>query len=160
MIISARVDQSFPVEGVRAVYHYGRELYQSSGEGARIGYFEDAAEGHGYQKAKREAAYGWFLRWLLNKGDGSPVPEPPPKTEDFRNPEKFAAGPGIVEAAKRITDKAPPDKLPADWRRNLGEPLPKGSMTVRLTEEPIQQIMFETQPGLSVPATVYRPGEK
>ena len=32
----------------------------------------DDAEGHGYQRAKREAAYGWFLRWLMGRGDGRP----------------------------------------------------------------------------------------
>ena len=30
--------------------------------------------GHGYQRAKREAAYGWFLRWLMRRGDGGPHP--------------------------------------------------------------------------------------
>jgi hypothetical protein len=64
LIISASRDESFPVLGVRNVADYGRELYGSYGAGERIGLIVDEEEGHGYQRAKREAAYGWFLRWL------------------------------------------------------------------------------------------------
>jgi cephalosporin-C deacetylase-like acetyl esterase len=30
---------------------------------------------HNYNQASREAVYGWFKRWLLGEGDGSPVKE-------------------------------------------------------------------------------------
>jgi hypothetical protein len=86
LIIAASVDQSFPIAGVRAVHEYGRQLYSAFGAGGKIGVFEDREEGHGYQKAKRQAAYGWFLRWLMNRGDGQPVQEPATVTLPFDSP--------------------------------------------------------------------------
>lgn len=111
MIIAASEDESFPVHGVREIAAYGRKLYASGGLEDRVGYFEDATTGHGYQVKKREAAYGWFLKWLRNEGDGSPYAEPPTQTLPFDAPElrcfppgeNRAAGPGIVEAVKRIS---------------------------------------------------------
>jgi dienelactone hydrolase len=111
MIISASQDQSFPVAGVREVARYGRELYAAHDAAGRFGYFEDASAGHGYQQKKREAAYGWFLKWLAGKGDGSPYPEPPTETAPFDAPElrcfpeSRPAGPGIVAAVNRIAPR-------------------------------------------------------
>lgn len=110
MIISASEDESFPVNGVRKIADYGKALYGDYGAAEKIGYFEDASTGHGYQVKKREAAYGWFLKWLMEKGDGSPYAEPPTETLPFDAEElrcfpvgeNRAAGPGIVEAANRI----------------------------------------------------------
>ena len=84
-----------------------------------LGFFEDREEGHGYQKAKRQAAYGWFLRWLMNRGDGQPVQEPDTATLPFDSPElqcfpkgrKQPAGPGIIEAVKLLARKLPPATL-------------------------------------------------
>ena len=87
LIIAASQDQSFPVAGVREVADYGRELYASYGAGEKLGLVVDEAEGHGYQRAKREAAYGWFLRWLMRRGDGGPHPEPPTETVPFDSEE-------------------------------------------------------------------------
>jgi dienelactone hydrolase len=60
LMIAASVDQSFPIAGVRTVHEYGRQLYSAFGAGEKVGLFEDREEGHGYQKAKRQAAYGRF----------------------------------------------------------------------------------------------------
>jgi hypothetical protein len=110
LIVSASVDQSFPVKGVQAVHAYGESLYRSCGAAERIAYFEDAKEGHGYQKAKREAAYGWFLRHLAGRGDGGAMAEPETATLPFDAPElrcfsegKQAAGPAMNAAARRLT---------------------------------------------------------
>lgn len=163
LIVAASVDQSFPIAGVRAVYEYGQQLYRSFGAGEKIGFFEDRAEGHGYQKAKREAAYGWFLRWLKNSGDGRPVPEPPTVTVPFDSPEllvfpggrKEPAGPGIVEAMKRL---AKDFKSPVSMEKLMGES-PRGlPLTIGLQIARVQRVVFTTQPGMDVPAVVLRPG--
>lgn len=116
MIIAASQDQSFPIGGVKKVYDYGRLLYGSD----RIAFFEDTAEGHGYQTRKREAAYGWFLRWLMHQGDGSPFREPPLETAAVDDPgyrcfrEKQPSGPGIVAYAAALAKRRHPvrtDKL-------------------------------------------------
>ena len=68
LIVAASQDESFPVAGVRNVADHGRKLYTSYGAAEKIGLVVDEAEGHGYQRTKREAAYGWwFLRWLFRR---------------------------------------------------------------------------------------------
>ena len=128
MIIAASEDQSFPVEGVRAVHEYGRGLYSAFGVSEKIGFFEDSKEGHGYQKAKREAAYGWFQRWLMGKGDGRPVPEPPTETLPFDAPalrcfpdgQKAPAGPGIVAAVQKLMQGLPRRKTAPELEEIMG----------------------------------------
>src|SRR4051794_28121349 len=83
LIIAAARDESFPLAGIREVAAYGRALYESYRADGKIGLMVDESEGHGYQRAKREAAYGWFLLWLMQRGDGGPHPEPPTETEPF-----------------------------------------------------------------------------
>jgi pimeloyl-ACP methyl ester carboxylesterase len=46
---------------------------------------------HDYNKAMREAMYGWMTRWLKNEGDGKPIAEPAHKVE---KPEDLACFPG------------------------------------------------------------------
>lgn len=110
LIIAASEDQSFPVDGVREVVSYGRQLYAAHGQADKMGYFEDSTTGHGYQVKKREAAYGWFLKWLMGKGEGVPFLEPSTEVPPFDAadlrcfPENGnrPAGPGIVAAVNRI----------------------------------------------------------
>ena len=114
MIIAASQDQSFPITGVQRVFAYGRELYVASGAPEKIGFFEDPTAGHGYQEKKREAAYGWFRKWLMGHGDGGPYLEPPTQVSPFDAPElrcfppghNEPAGPGIVAAVRKIADRA------------------------------------------------------
>ena len=112
LIIAASQDQSFPIEGVRAVSRYSRELYASYDAANKAGFFEDSSAGHGYQQKKREAAYGWFLRWLMGRGDGGPFSEPRTETAPFDAPElrcferHEAAGPGIIREVERLAAAA------------------------------------------------------
>lgn len=99
LIIAASEDQSFPVAGVREVFRYGRELYSAFHQAGSIGYFEDNTEGHGYQRKKREAAYGWFLKFLAGKGDGSAYPEPDTETLPYDAPELRSLPPGKSQLA-------------------------------------------------------------
>ena len=75
------------------------------------------------QIRKREAAYGWFLRWLMNRGDGGPFQEPPAHTaavDDaeylcFRN--DLDAGSCVERHVLRAIRLQQPPLLPAraDW---------------------------------------------
>jgi len=148
LIIAAAQDQSFPIEGVRAVYRYSRDLYGSFGAPDKLGFLEDTSAGHGYQQKKREAAYGWFLRWLMGRGDGRPYPEPATETEPFDSPdlrclEKNApAGPGIIEAVRQLAAKDRP--LPVESSRvPVPEPIPLlRSLRVQRVLIPSEQIML------------------
>ena len=181
LVISAAGDQSFPLPGIRQVVAYGRELYAPEGE-SRFDAFEDHAAGHGYQKAKREAAYGWFERWLGGKGDASPIPEPATKTVPFDAPElrcfpdgKRAAGPGIVTTLEALLADLPsatlkPDR--ADLRRSLALALGLASVGAATSIEPSielgghiiaggtlagRELVWTTRDGLRIPSVLVTP---
>jgi dienelactone hydrolase len=174
LIVAAARDESFPITGVRFVADYGRTLYDSYGAGDRIGLLVDQSEGHGYQRKKREAAYGWFLFWLMNRGDGGPFPEPPTETLAFDAPElrcfppgrNQPAGPAIIAMVKRLARDLPPASPRLELESVLGsrvEPRPVRPGD-RRTEPPptirpirLQRLSIPTEPGISVPAFVLRP---
>jgi dienelactone hydrolase len=165
LIIAAERDQSFPIVGVRAVADYGRALYHSYGADERIRLAVDSSEGHGYQKAKREAAYGWFLRWLMNRGDGSAMAEPPTdgalpgalKLRVFPAGENQPAGPVIVALVERLARDLPPGPPDLDLERVLGSAPPAVPVTPRFESIRLQRLMIPTEPGISVPAFLLRP---
>lgn len=161
LVIAASEDQSFPIAGVREIHRYARALYASYGAAERTGFFEDASAGHGYQRAKREAAYGWFRRWLLDEGDGSPWPEPPTQTEPWNSAElrcfppgdNRAAGPGIVAMASRLAQRRTPRRLPRDLSTVLGVARP-----VRRTPAAASEGRFAIalEDGVSIPGLLRR----
>ena len=128
LIISAHNDHSFRIPGIRDVIAYGRSLYGALDRPERIGYFEDRSAGHGYQKKKREAAYGWFRRWLQNEGDGYPVEEPATGTAAWDDPEMRCfpagenrrAGPPINAQARALLSKLAPPSAPPSARKLEG----------------------------------------
>ena len=114
LVINATDDPGFPIGDV---HRYGQRLYADYAAEEKFRYFEDSSSGHGYQVKKREAAYGWFLRWLMGRGDGGPFPEPPTETRPFDAPElrcfedgrKRPAGPGIIAFVKRLAGEMVPE---------------------------------------------------
>ncbi len=107
------------VAGLDAIYR----LYDSP-DHLKHAVFES---GHDYNRAMREAVYGWFTRHLKGEGDGSPVAEPEIKTED---PESLRCYPGdtrpddfvtiprfaAAEGRKLLAAKADPVDA-ASWNR-------------------------------------------
>jgi hypothetical protein len=78
LVINGHQDPQFPVDGAQEVVDRLRPLYaRSEPDGVRL-HAVDAD--HGYDQEMREAAYGWFARWLGHTGDGSPIAEPPAAT--------------------------------------------------------------------------------
>ena len=56
--------------------------------------------GHDYNRAMREAMYGWMTRHLKGEGDGAPIAEPAIKTED---PESLRCYPGDTRPDDFVT---------------------------------------------------------
>lgn len=79
LIINGRFDPQFPVDGAQEVVDRIRAIYDVVGR-ERLCLTAIEAD-HGYDRAMREAAYGWFRQWLQGKSDGSPIPEPSLQTE-------------------------------------------------------------------------------
>jgi cephalosporin-C deacetylase-like acetyl esterase len=75
MLIFAIRDEIFPIKGARSTYQEVRKIYDLYGASDRIGTCESDS-GHGYNQEMREGMYGFFVKHLMTKGDGSPIPEP------------------------------------------------------------------------------------
>ncbi len=159
LIINSTTDKGFPIGGV---YDYGQELYSSYGHNERVQFFHDPTTGHGYQQAKREAAYGWFRRWLQYRGDGSPVPEPETAIEPVDSPElrcfedgrRHPSGPGMEAAVGKLAGagfrKEP--HLPVLQPRVPLAPVPA------VADRPVQRLEIELIPhGEARPAFLIRP---
>ncbi|MEJ7609275.1 MAG: prolyl oligopeptidase family serine peptidase, partial [Bryobacteraceae bacterium] len=165
LVVSASQDPSFPVSGARQVAEYGRQLYRSYGMKDRFSYYEDSVDGHGYQKKKREAAYGWFLRWLMAKGDGSPTPAPAtqvlaidsPEMRSFPTGQHRASGPAMIAAVKHIAVGLPRVPGPLHLEQVLGpwpDPLPA---KVKVGTQRMERLVLPSEPGLLIPSILLRP---
>jgi hypothetical protein len=184
MVISAHNDIGFPIPGQRDVVKYGQTLYGALGAAGKVGYFEDADEGHGYQKRKREAAYGWFLKWLKGEGDGSPAAEPElnipawnlPELRCFPAGKNVPAGPGMNALAQSILEKAPPRPATPDAMRRsiasvlgISDPLPVAAAPdlvsadeerlvigdhINATRQPVRRVGWRTGDGIAIPANL------
>jgi dienelactone hydrolase len=165
MIIAASRDESFPIAGVKEVYEYGRGLYRAYGAAGKIAFFEDTEEGHGYQKRKREAAYGWFLRWLTDRGDGGPVPEPETVTAPFDAPEmrcfppgeNQAAGPGMIAAVRSLAAGLPDREKGGSFEGAIRWPSGESQAPVAVSAAPVERLLIPSA-GLQAPAYLARPG--
>ncbi len=165
LIIAASEDQSFPIAGVREVAGYAARLYESFGARDRFGFFEDSSSGHGYQQKKREAAYGWFLKWLKGEGDGGPHPELPTETEPpdsvelrcFPPGQNQAAGPGMMETVRRLARELPPRDPRPRMEDVFCSPPELPRVRVEFASRPLQRILIPSEPDLDVPAFLARP---
>ncbi len=165
LIVAASRDESFPIAGVREVADFGRELYASYGAAGRIGLVVDEMDGHGYQRTKREAAYGWFLRWLMGRGDGGPFREPPTETLPVDSEElrcfpagrNEPAGPGMIEAVRRLARDMPLSPSNVDLGTVLGRMPSAAPARVRVGDALVQRLLVPSEPGLEIPAFLLRP---
>ncbi len=165
MIIAASEDQSFPATGVREVAAYGKKLYEASGIPEKMAYSEDSTTGHGYQQKKREAAYGWFLKWLMARGDGSPYPEPPtePSPWDsvelrcFPPGENQPAGPGFIAAVKKLADATQRNRSLPALDSVLGTPPSGPKPSPRIAKARLQRLEVPSETEISVPVFLLRP---
>jgi acetyl esterase/lipase len=165
LIIAASDDESFPIAGVRQVADYAQALYKSYGASDRTGLVVDSRQGHGYQRVKREAAYGWFLRWLMERGDGHPYPEPatetiPADAEELRcfpTGRNEPAGPAMIAAVRRLARDLPPSPPRIDRDAVLGLAPPAPPALPKLSGAPVERLLIPVETGLDVAAFLLRP---
>ncbi|HUG82828.1 MAG TPA: CocE/NonD family hydrolase [Bryobacterales bacterium] len=166
LIAQSSTDESHPIVGARTVYEYGTEIYTALHERKGIAFVEDESNGRGFQKTRREAAYGWFLQWLASSGNGKAVEEPDTKVEaaDSQGLASLPEGrtapaePGVTalvaalfnDAARQtevfrpnmLLDDRPP-KSPCYWGGRIGH---------------ITRHMYFTQRRIPIPLLAMRPG--
>lgn len=123
LVVNGLQDPQFPVDGASEVVERLDPLYARSDPAAVRLHVVDA--GHGYDRPMREAAYGWFSRWLKGDGDGSPVSEPSTTTLPEDSPLLSCFG-----GAKISSDGAIHDLIVATARRRRLGP---ASTTTRAT---------------------------
>lgn len=169
-MIAAQADRDFAADGVLKIYRYGRDLYESFGAPEKISMFVDTAASHGYQVKKREAAYGWFARWLMGQGTGAPIPEPPTETLLPDSPElrcfpvgkNQPAGPGMERIAVAAMEKLPLPVPPANLETVFGQ-LPSSSQPaisfrpIPSASPDIQRFEFASENGIGIPAFLVKP---
>jgi dienelactone hydrolase len=164
LIINSTTDPGFQIGDV---YEYGRGLYRAFGKENRIAFFHDTTAGHGYQQKKREAAYGWFLKWLMNRGDGSPVAEQPldvdpwdaSELKSFDDGRKHASGPAMEAFVRSIADRTGSGPLmkPSKF---FGSKAPV-CRSPHVQSQPAQRLLFTLADGIVIPAYLLRAhGEK
>lgn len=112
--ISATEDVDFPISGARQTAQEVTAAYREAKAEQNFNYVEVEAP-HGYDKAMREAAYGFFLKALAREGDGGPSPEPSmdlepwddPKLRCFSDGENHVAGPLMEPLVRSMLPDTP-----------------------------------------------------
>nr|MDO8098667.1 acetylxylan esterase [Candidatus Njordarchaeota archaeon] len=180
-IITATRDPQFTPEAAKDVFQKAATIYGLYGLKENIALFEVDSV-HGYDQKMREAAYGWFMRWLMGKWDGSPIQEPKLTVERPRSPEMrclrraIYQGSAITRLVSSLAEKCEypvPTKrselikyqltLRADLRKLLGDFPPKSDLEVRVTSRgeftkfDIERVILMSEPGIQVPAFMILP---
>ncbi len=101
---SGAEDKIFPIAGVRLTCERARRIYAMHDAADRMVNI-DVPLGHGWSDPLREAGYGWMSKWLLGKGDGSPVKEAQFELEDPKSPDMlcFDGNPIPAESETVVT---------------------------------------------------------
>ena len=170
-LMMATTDDYFRPDGARAVYEEARHWYELYGAGDRIRFFVGTGP-HGTPRDSREEIYRWMIRWLADgKGDARDLPV---KLYTNLELQVTASGnvdgePGSRKLYQVIADEfhahrqklAVPELL-AKLRR-LGvasQGATPGTTRVSTKAENglrIEEIHFESEPGIAVSARFYVP---
>jgi len=183
LFVVGRHDDGFPIEEARSEYHRLASLYTPLAPG-RLALAEVDGP-HGISKPMREAAYGWFARWLQGDGDGSPIseppsdPEPPDSSEMRCLPDRGAVSsvPALIELTDRLAlahatrrkreqrrlNRAHLSRNLVDGIRSVLGPEPKGDSQVEEIAQIVRSdiearlLAHRTDPDITAFTTIVRP---
>lgn len=175
LCMTARKDPQFTVAGARHAAAEARPAYRAYGREADLE-VREFDSGHDYNREMREALYGFLLKHLKGKGDGSPVPEPEMALEEADSPVLRCFPEGRVPAtAATVRDLARQEAvalraaLPApkaasrkalaavlNWPPEpvapaVPEPLPSSA-----GPQGSEKLLLRTADGIALPALFYR----
>jgi len=171
-ILSA-IRDFFPIGGARQTFEEAQRVYAKIGATDKISMFE-ADDGHGYTHPRRMAGYAWFARWLKREDDQRPEPEIRIATE----PDLQCTPTGQVvdlpdaetvfslnrkHAAEIRRPQMALDVLRARVRELTGYETGPGPVSLRsygtLARDGyhIEKLVYESEPGIQVPALLFTP---
>lgn len=174
------------ITAARDSYHFGPEAARQALDRTRAWFRAWGAEdrvrhvvidsGHDYNQSMREAMYGWMTLWLKGEGDGSPIPEPPIRTEDPEALRCFppeARPPRVMTTVRwvreRALERAAQARFPAEpdaLRPRLERLRAILTLPAEATAEPLPlqdgaEAQLTPEPGVLVPIRGRRPpGER
>jgi dienelactone hydrolase/pimeloyl-ACP methyl ester carboxylesterase len=169
----------FDIDGAWTSFREAKRLYGLMGYGERMDIFE-YNDKHGFSKPRREAAVRWLRRWLLHHDDAVVEGDFPIKKdaelqctrtgqvlEDFKGKSVFdlnaerqqqlASGRNTALASRTREEMAKEvhkllglgDAKPLARRKPVGQ--------IKRDGVNVEQVIYETEPGIAVPALEFRP---
>lgn len=168
----------FPIEGARATFAEASREFNLIGAEDRIGFFE-FDDKHGWSKPRREATAEWLERWLHNRRVDGVEPEfstiPPAELNCTKTGQvaSLLGGETIRSMNKTIAEKMFAHRKalrasPVELRRLVADrlhlPAARGTPTAVNADSiarvgyRIEKIAFYTEPGISIPALLFIPG--
>jgi dienelactone hydrolase len=170
-LIQATENDYFTPAGGKMVYEEARRWYRLYGAEDRVHFFVGPGP-HGTPLVSREAVYGWFTQWLKD-GKGDPHEQP---VKLYPNQELWATRTGRVEDEpgsrklyQLLLDDFNAKKKPGTLQelhaelRDLGIPSDGSALLVKVLSETTspegqrQHIVFMSEPGVDIEATLYLP---
>jgi dienelactone hydrolase len=170
-LMMATTEDYFRPDSARIVYEEARRWYELYGAGDRIRFFVGQGP-HGTPRESREEIYRWMIRWLAG-GKGDPRDQP---VKLYTNLELQVTKSGNVDGEPgsrklyqiiadefhaRKQKRGVPELLVELRRLGVlsGGPVPPATATSKKEESDfrIEEIRFETEPGVTVSARLYLP---
>lgn len=171
-ILSA-IQDFFPIGGARQSFEEAKAVYARIGAADKLTMFE-ADDGHGYTQPRRMSGYAWFRHWLKNEEDQGPEPEIRLATErDLQCSEtgqvvKLPDAETVFSlnqkrAAQIHRPQLSTDALRGRVRELTGYESAEGPVSLRsygtIAREGyhIEKLVYESEPGIQVPALLFTP---
>ena len=170
-LILAAIRDFFSIAGARATYEEARMVYQRLGAGDRVAMTE-ADDGHGYSTPRRLAAYRWLEKWLKGVEREIVEGEVPIARED----ELWATKTGQVVTSLGGETLFTLNRKRADALRRPGPPVSRQTVlsmlaldrtrgpvpvrplgTVQRDGYRIEKLVYESEPGIEIPAALAIP---
>jgi dienelactone hydrolase len=178
-LICAASRDFFDIQGTWSTFREAKLIYGVLGHAERVDLVEYDTT-HGYPRPQRESIVRWMRRWLLKQDDAPTEPNfairRPAELQctragqvlsDLKGKSVFDLNAETADelARQRRASNQSKDDLLKEVRRLIGlRPLPKlpGPREVGEVKREgyvVRKLVFETEPGIKVPALLFEPGE-
>ena len=167
----------FPIEGARATFRETADVFATMGAREKLDLFE-YDDTHGWSKPRREATYRWFERWLHGREDEGLESEAKVETGaalQVTSTGQVATEGGVVETVQSMNAKLAGElharRAALGSGVNLRELVAARLAVPKWAARPkaeamgevgrdgyrIERILFQTEPGISVPGLLFVP---